>query len=265
MSVLGGFDRNDRRLAINLSALMLRDRFLGTGLGLLWSLLQPALQIAVYVYVFSFLFKNRLPGQEESVYAFVIWLVSGFGPWMSMNEGVLSGANAVTGQASLVKNMAFKTELLPVSASSLGLVPLLVSVAILTGLIVMEGRMPDWTWLIMLPVVCFQFIFVAGLSLLFGALNVFVRDLALSLPTVMMMILFLSPIFYPIETFPENLRDIVKWNPFYVIANGYRAPIVHGQLPPWEQIVYLAVLSIVVYWLALLNFRRVKTHFHGRL
>ncbi len=265
MAVLGGFDRNDRRLGGNLAIMMLRDRYLGSGLGLLWSVLQPALQIAVYVYVFSFLFKNRLAGQEDSTYAFVIWLVSGFGPWLAMNEGVLAGANAVTSQGHLVKNIAFKTELLPVSASSLGIVPLLVSVAILSGLLAIEGRTPDWTWLIMLPVLCFQFIFVAGLGLIFGAANVFVRDFALALPTVLMMILFLSPIFYPIDAYPQNIQDIVQWNPFYVIANGYRSPILRGELPPWEQLVYLGILSIVTYWIGLSYFRRIKTAFHGRL
>jgi lipopolysaccharide transport system permease protein len=265
MGLLGGFDRNDRRLGMNFAAMFLRDRFLGTGLGLFWAVLQPAAMIGVYVYVFSFLFKSRLPGLENSEYAFAIYLISGFGPWLAINEGMMSGTNAVVGQSSLVKNMAFKTELLPMAAAVLGLVPLLVSIAGLSVLITLDGRMPAPVWLIMIPYLFFMYLFVAGLGLMLGAANVFVRDISLALPTVMTMLLFLSPIFYSIETFPEGMRDVVKWNPFYVIANGFRAPIVDGKLPPWPQTLYLAVLSFAVYWLGLIVFRRMKSYFHGRL
>lgn len=265
MRVVAGFDRNDRKLGLNFAAMMLRDRFLGTGLGTLWAILQPASLIGVYVIVFSYLFKSRLPENPDSDLAFVIWLVSGYGPWLAINEGLMSGANAVTGQSNLVKNMAFKTELLPISASLLGFVPLLVSVGILTGLIILDGREPDITWSIIPLVLVLQMTFVAGLGLMLGAINVFIRDLTLALPTILTVLLFLSPVFYPITLFPEPLQPYVQWNPIYVIANGYRAPIAYGEFPPWWQLVYLAVLAVVTYTLGLAYFRTVKNHFHGRL
>jgi lipopolysaccharide transport system permease protein len=195
----------------------------------------------------------------------VIWLVSGYGPWLAINEGIMSGASAVTGQSNLVKNMAFKTELLPISATLLGIVPLLVSITILTVLILLDGRQPDIAWSIMPVVLAFQMIFVAGLGLILGAVNVFIRDLSLALPTLLTVLLFLSPIFYPISLYPEPIQAIVEWNPFYVIANGYRAPIVDGQFPPWWQLVYLGILAVITYALGLGYFRMVKNYFHGRL
>lgn len=262
---IAGFDGHDRRLGFNFATMMIRDRFLGTGLGIAWSLLQPALLIAVFVFVFSFVFKTRLAGNEDSELAFVIWLVSGYGPWLAINEGIMSGANAVVGQSGLVKNMAFKTELLPISATTLGLIPLLVSVVILVALIALDGRAPGLSWLVMAPVLVLQSLFVAGLGLILGAVNVFMRDVSLALPSILTMCLFLSPIFYPIETFPENVQEVVQWNPFYVIANGYRSPILDNQPPPLVQLVYLAILSVVMFAIGLWVFRRLKTYFHGRL
>ncbi len=265
MGFAPGFDRNDRRLGFNFASMMLRDRFLGTGLGLLWAVVQPALLIAVFVFVFTFIFRNRLGVQGETDLSFIIWMVSGYGPWLAINEGLMAGTTSITSQSALVKNMAFKTELLPIAATIIGLVPLLVSVAILTGLIILDGRVPDASWTIMLLVLFLQTMFVAGLGLFFGAANVFARDITFVLPSVLTMVLFLSPVFYPITLYPEYLRPIVQWNPIYVIANGYRTPIIDGRLPPWEQLVYLGILAFVTFGAGLNFFRRSKSYFHSRL
>jgi lipopolysaccharide transport system permease protein len=265
MSIAANFDRNDRRLGLNFAIMMLRDRYLGTGLGTFWAIAQPLLLIGVFVYVFTYLFKSRLGIERESDFSFIIWLVSGYGPWLAINEGLTSGATSVVTQVGIVKNMAFKTELLPIAATTLGLMPLLVSMAVLLGLIFMDGRAPDATWAIMPVILLFQMLFVAGLGLMLGALNVFVRDVTFVLPSLLTMLLFLSPVFYPITIFPETMREIVQWNPIHVIANGYRLPIVEGKLPPVEQLIYLAVLSIVTFMLGLGMFRRMKPFFHSRL
>ncbi len=259
------FDKNDRRLGFNFAGMMLRDRYLGTGLGIVWAIAQPLSLIAVFVFVFTYIFKNRLGIEGETELSFIIWMVSGYGPWLAINEGLMGGTNAVVGQTGIVKNMAFKTELLPIAATSLGLMPLLVCVAVLTVLIFMDGRIPNATWAILPVVLFFQMLFVSGLGLILGAFNVFVRDIAFALPSLLTMLLFLSPVFYPITLYPEYLREIVQWNPIFVIANGYRMPIVENQLPPLIHLAYLAVVSIITFLLGLGVFRRLKPYFHGRL
>lgn len=265
MDFAAGFNRQDGRLGVNFAKMMLRDRYLGTGLGGVWAILQPASLIAVFVFVFTFIFKSRLSGQEESDLAFVIWLVSGYGPWLALNEGIMGGATSVVSQTGIIKNMAFKTELLPISATTVGLAPLLVSVVVLTTLITIDGRAPDTTWLIMPVVLLLQTVFVAGIGLYLGAINVFVRDVTLALPSILTMLLFLSPIFYPLSIYPENIQAIVQWNPFYVIANGYRSPIVYGEWPPLWQLAYLTALAVTVFWTGLRFFRKRKPYFHSRL
>jgi lipopolysaccharide transport system permease protein len=265
MGIAVDFDSNDRRLGANFAVMMLRDRYLGTGLGTFWAIAQPLMLIAVFVFVFTYLFRNRLGIERETDFSFIIWMISGYGPWLAINEGITSGATAVTAQVGIVKNMAFKTELLPIAATTLGLMPLLVSVAVLTVLIFMDGRTPDATWAIMPLILFFQMLLVAGFGLMLGALNVFVRDVTFVLPSFLTILLFLSPVFYPITLFPEAMRDVIQWNPIHVIANGYRMPIVEGKLPPTEQLIYLGVLSIVIFVLGLAVFRRLKPFFHSRL
>jgi lipopolysaccharide transport system permease protein len=264
MNFAAGFDGRDGRLGVNFAKMMLRDRFLGTGLGMVWAVLQPALLIGVMVVVFTFIFRSRLPGQNSDL-AFVIWIVSGYGPWLAINEAIMAGAGAVTSQSALVKNMAFKTELLPIAATVIGLVPLLVTFIILVPLILLDGRVPNVSWTIIPLVLLIQSVFVAGLGLMLGAINVYVRDLTLALPSILTMLLFLSPIFYPISTYPEALRPIVSLNPFYAIANGFRDPIVNGVFPPMWQVGYTAILAVITFFAGLMIFRRLKTYFHSRL
>ncbi len=259
-----GFNGHDVRLLFNFARMMLRDRFLGSALGGVWALLQPALMLAVFVFVFTVVFPSRAPGSSSSL-AFVIWLISGYGPWLFVSEGLNSAAGSVVGQTGLVKNLAFKTELLPIASATLGFVPLLVSIVMLAVLLVLDSRAPTLVWLSLLGVLLLQYLFIAGLGLYLGALTVFVRDIPLALPSVLTMMLFLSPIFYPISAYPDAIQTVAVFNPFYVIANCYREPILNGQMAPLWQYVYLGVLATVVFVSSLSFFRKLKTYFHGRL
>ena len=259
-----GFGWADWRLAVNFARMMLRDRFLGSSLGSIWAVLNPALMLLLFCFVFTNIIKSRLPGSDSSL-AFVIWLVSGYGPWLAISEALNNATHSVVAQAGIVKNMAFKTELLPLSATAVAFVPLGVSLFILLGLLALDGRGPNLAWLILPVVIGLQMVFLAGVGLLLAASNVFVRDIGQILPNVLTLVLFVSPIFYSLEQFPALIRPIAAWNPFFLIANGYREPIVHGQVQPLTQLVVLVLLAVTTLGFGLWYFRRLKTYFSGRI
>jgi ABC-type polysaccharide/polyol phosphate export systems, permease component len=258
------FDRNDLRLGINFTRMMIRDRFLGSSLGSLWAILNPALLLTIFTFVFGFIFQSRLPGAETSI-SFVIWLISGYGPWLAISEGIMGSTSSVVSQSGLIKNLAFKTELLPLSATMLGIVPLLVSLVVLVVLLAVDGRAPNVAWLVMPVVLLMQTLFIGGLGLILATFNVFKRDIAQILPSLLTLLLFASPIFYPIDAYPEYLRAYVLLNPFYIIANGYREPILFGRVQPLWELVYLTCLAIGTFALGLMVFRRLKSEFYGQL
>lgn len=261
---LAGFDRRDLSMLINLFRMSLADRFLGSSLGLVWAVLSPLLLMGIFVFVFSFVFPSRLPGNDGTL-PFVIWLISGYAPWLGLNEGLSAATNSVTGSAGIVKNIAFKSELLPIVGAMLGIVPLGVGLLIVFVLLFVSGEGVNWTVLFLPVVIGLQLAFVSGIGLFLGSLNVFVRDTSLALPSVLTMLLFASPIFYPLSAYPDALQPVVLLNPFYVIAECYRAPLLHGQLPPLWMIAYLTVLSAVLIVAGLWWFRRLKSFFDTRL
>ncbi len=262
--MLAGFDRRDCGMLLSLFRMALSDRFLGSSLGLIWAILSPLMLMGIFVFVFTFVFPSRLPGRDGAL-PFVIWLISGYAPWLGLSEGLSSATSSVTGNAGIVKNIAFKSELLPVVGAMLGLVPLGVGLCLVVILKFISGEGLSWTVVSLPAVIALQLLFVSGLGLFLSALNVFVRDTALALPSVLTIVLFASPIFYPLSAYPASIQALLLFNPFYVIAECYRAPLLTGSFPPLWMLVYLALVSAALVSAGLLWFRRLKSFFDTRL
>src|SRR5262245_41206510 len=97
---LAGFDRRDLGMLQSLFRMTLGDRFLGSSLGIAWAILSPLLLMGIFTFVFTFVFPNRLPGREGAL-PFVIWLISGYGPWLAINEGLSAATSSVVGNAGI--------------------------------------------------------------------------------------------------------------------------------------------------------------------
>lgn len=255
-----GFDRTDLRLMFNIWRMNLADRYLGSALGMGWAIANPLIMFALFTFVFGFVFQARLPGADSTI-AYAIWLICGYGPWLATTEALTSASNSIVSNSGLVKNMAFKTEILPIVATLLGLIPLAVSLVFLLGIQLITGA--GWHYsLIWLPVVILiQLVFLSALGILFSAITTFMRDFGILLPNLLLILLFATPIFYPAEAVPLPFRSVVFLNPFYIISSAYRAVLLEGKNVPLFSLGILALLSGGLLVLALSSFRRVKGFF----
>ena len=261
---IAGFDARDRQMFGSLLAMIVRDRFLGSQLGRVWVILSPAIMLAIFSFVFTVVFPQRLPGASQST-TYLIWLISGYGPWLALGEGLASGAAAVIGASGIIKNVAFKSELLPLAATLMGLIPLTVAFVFLLVLVAIGGGAINIYWLYLPFVALIQFVLVSGLALYLGATTVFVRDTMMILPNLLLMILFLSPIFFPITSFPPLGQTISYFNPVFVLADSYRQPIINGSPPNLLRLCYLVIVALIVFLSGLRYFRRLKPYFASRL
>jgi len=261
---IAGFDLSDLRRLSSFFRLMVRERFLGSALGLVWSVANPILMMGIFTFVFGFVFKSKLPGAETSL-SYVIWLISGYGPWMAMAEAMTNATTSIPGNAALIKNLKFKTELLPIAGALTGIISLLVSFAYLTVLLVFDGRGPSTAWLVTIPYIVMLFAFVTGLGLMLAAANVFVRDVQMVLPNVLLMIMFASPIFYPITAFPAIVQKVMAYNPFFLLAEGFRQALLYDAVPSPADILYSGVVAFAVFAVGIWVFRRFKNYFDSEL
>lgn len=258
------FDRNDLRMIRSLFQMNLNDRFLGSSLGLIWAVLSPLLLMAIFVFVFTYVFPGRLPDREGSL-PFILWLLSGYAPWLALSEGMVSATTAVVGNAGVVKNVAFKSEILPIVGAMMGIVPLAVGLTVIFLLQIISGEGVSLAVLALPFMALLLLLFVSGIGLFLSALNVFVRDTAIALPTLLTAVLFASPIFYALSSYPAPVRAVLVYNPFYVIAECFRLPILQGALPPAWMIIYMLALSTALFVGGLWWFRRLKSYFDTRL
>jgi lipopolysaccharide transport system permease protein len=259
MEILG-LDRHDLRFTLNIWRMNLADRYLGSALGGSWAILNPLLMFALFTFVFGFVFKARLPGAESTL-AYSIWLICGYGTWMANTEAITSASNSIISNAGLVKNMSFKTEVLPIAATLLGLIPLAVSIVFILVLQEFNGHGLSLALLWLPVIVVVQFTFLIALGMLLAALTTFVRDFGVVLPNLLMIILFATPIFYPIEAVPSFLGKLMIFNPAYLIALAYRSVLVEHQMPPILPLLILSIISLGLLTITLGIFRRVKGFF----
>lgn len=255
-----GFNQSDIRLAFNLWRMSVEDRYLGSVLGVCWAILNPLIMFALFTFVFGFVFKARLPGVDSTT-AYSIWLICGYGPWLAITEALSAASSSVYANSSLVKNIAFKTELLPISATMLGLIPLFVSISFLLIVQLLMGDGLKWSIMWMPLVVLVQFIFLTAFGLFVAMVTTFVRDFGILLPNLLLIFLFSSPVFYPVEALPSSVQSLAIFNPIYIIASGYRAALMGVESFQLLPMIILAVISVVLLALFSSAFRRVKPHF----
>jgi len=261
MKILG-FNWSDLRLLRHLVEMSLRDRYLATGLGGAWAVLNPLLMFALYTFVFAFVLKVRVPG-NDSVLGYVVWLIVGYGPWLATVEGISIAASSVISGVGLVKNLAFKTELLPLAAVLVGGVPLLVSIVFAIVLLAFEGRLPPHQ-VVLLPVLAaLQLLLVAGIGVWLSAIAVFVRDLLQVIPSALTAMLFLSPVFYDIQSMPQVIQAATRFNPIFILSDAYRNCLIRGGWPDLVGLLLVAVLGAAALASGLAAFRRCKGRFIG--
>lgn len=255
-----GFDRRDGRLLFNLFKMIVRDRYLGSSLGSFWAITNPLFMLCLYTYVFGFVFKSKLPGAQTTL-AYVIWLISGYGPWTAFQESIMGATSSVISASGIVKNMAFKTELLPLAGTLVGLINLAVSLIFLAVLLIVSGGAISWRILLLPLVMVLQFAFAAALGMWLSAIAVFVRDVVQMLPTVLTALMFVTPIFYPFASMPHIIQRLSLVNPLYQISDSYRAILLENRLPNLYGTIYVAVVALVVFYTGLRAFRRAKGYF----
>jgi len=214
-----------RFLLRNLVVRDLKVRYKNSVLGVLWSLLNPLLMMVVFSLVFGVLSNNDI--RQYSVFFLV-----GLMPWNFFSGSVLSGANAITGNAHLVKKVYFPRELLPVAALMSNLVNFFIALCVLVVFLYASGLglTIHAAWVPLLIVT--QLLFTLGLVLLLSSLHVFYRDIMMILDVVMLAWFFLTPVMYPLSRFGQEITvlgidflpaQVMRWvNPMASIIDGYR-------------------------------------------
>lgn len=228
-------------------------------LGIAWELINPAMQIAVYWFVFGLGFRsNRL---MEGV-PFIYWLIVGISMWFFVNQGVLEGTKAIASKFNHVAKMNFPISIIPsyiVVSRFYGHLGLLILVMMICFF---GGYHPSIYTLQLLFYVPFSLLLTMSIALVTSTLGVLIRDTQMVMQSLMRIIFFVSSILY----LPNNVivEKVMQFNPIYFLAEGYRAAVLHHEwyfLTHWHIAIYNVVLVLILFIVGSLLHMRYRDHF----
>ena len=239
-----------------------QTRYKGSFLGVLWSFIMPLLLLAVYTFVFGVVFRARWePTGDEGTLHFAIALFAGLIVFHIFSECVTKATTVITSHPGYVKRVVFPLEALPLSLVVASLINAAISFLILVcGLLVVRQAVP--LTIIYLPLVLLPLVFLTlGCSWFLASLGVFIRDATPMVSVAVMILMFLSAVFYPAAALPENLRWMVEANPIALVVDATRATLVFGGRPSGRTFLALTGFSLLVMQGGYLWFMRTKRWF----
>lgn len=237
-------------------------RYRGSVMGIAWSFFNPVLMLVVYTFVFSVVFKARWGmGGEEGRASFAIVLFVGMIMHGLFAEVANRAPGLILGNVSYVKRVVFPLEVLPWIAMGSALFHSGVSlVVLLLAQLVLMHQAP-WT-LVLFPLIVAPLILgTMGIAWFVAAIGVYVRDIGQTISIITTVMMFLSPVFYPLSALPEQYRLWLSLNPLTFVIEEARKVLLFGQLPDWGGWGLYLTLSLAVAWAGFWWFQKMRKGF----
>jgi ABC-type polysaccharide/polyol phosphate export permease len=247
-----------RELFGNLFRRDVQAKYRGSLLGLAWTLANPVLLMAVYLLVFSVLWKT--PFGSEGDYA--LFLLVGLSAWIFFAASVQSASRSMLDNANLIRKTRFPRQLVPLSMVATHLLSFVVMLAVLLVLnfaLLPRVRATEW---LALPLGVAVVAITSGVALAVASLNVLFRDVEFLVTALLLPLFFLTPVLYPLSDPQIAGRDwlvsLIHWgNPLSPIVEALRDPLFYGQLPALGDTLYTVGAAFVALALGAFVFNRV--------
>ncbi len=249
-----------RHLLLVLAAREVRDRYAGSLFGLLWAVFQPVALVGILIVVFTFAIGSRLAATPGAV-DYTAYVVAGFLPWMAISGGLQAAAGSVRANPSLVKQIDFPLEVLPVKAVLSQTVGQLIGLVLLVTYLVVRDLSLPVTLLLVVPAFVLQVVLTIGIGWILAVLATYFRDLEHALPALLMLNMYLLPIFFLEGATPEVLRPVIDYNPFTPVVHLFQDAIVFGEMRHASAWVATAVAAVLAFEFGFRLFQRARSGF----
>jgi len=260
-SLVASLWRN-RELIVQMTKRDVIGRYKGSVIGVMWSFFNPLFLLAIYTFVFSVVFKARWGGAiPENKFQFAILLFAGVIIHSFFAETLNRAPGLILSNVSYVKKIVFPLDILPAVAVAAALFHAIVSVSVLVVAASLINGYLQWTTvflpLVLLPLV----VLTLGVAWVLASLGVFLQDVAQPIGMIMTVLLFASPVFYPVSALPEYIRPWVMLNPLTFIIEQARAVLISGQMPDWTGLAIYSSVSTGIAWIGYAWFQKTRKGF----
>lgn len=237
----------------------LHGRYVGSAMGMFWTVVHPLVTLTVWTFVFSYILKIRF-SEQGGITDFAFFLFCGMVPFLSFQETVQNCTVSVTSHASLIKNLVFPSKSIQFSIGVAALISQFIGLGILTvAVLILRQHVPIYLPLV-LPFAFLLMLFAIGIGFITATLHVFFRDTAQVVGVMLMLWLYGTPIFYPAHVVPKHLWFLMYINPLAYVANVYRSIILLGDLPSLRGFAVFMAISMTTFWVGF----RIYTRYYPR-
>lgn len=250
---------NGRKLIFELAKNDLKNRYLGSYLGIVWAFVQPIVTILIFWFVFQVGFKSA----PIKNFPFILWLICGMIPWNFFSESVIGSTNSITDNGYLVKKVVFNVNTLPIVRILSSLFIHLFFIIIIFVLFLIYGYYPSIYNLQVFYYLFASIVLILGISWITSSLVIFFKDLGQIINILLQFGFWLTPIFWSFDIMPEKYHFIFKLNPMYYIVEGYRDTFIN-KVWFWHHYnltINFWVITGTLLIVGVLIFKRLRPHF----
>jgi len=246
-----------RDLAVGLALRDVKMRYQLSVLGLYWAILNPLLLATIWSYVFVHMF--RASGMEGVPY--VVFLFTGLTFWNLFANSLLTATGCLTGQASLLSKMYFPRIILPTASVLARLVDFAFSLVVVAIFMAIYHVKPG-PYVGLIPfLLVIELIFTLGMAYLVAALNVLYRDVSQMVGVLMLLWMYISPIFYTLNQIPPEIRRNFVYNAIGELVAMQASLVLGGGMVRFDTLGIAALISAGIFVLGVLVFRRLEPLF----
>lgn len=239
----------------------IRGKYKGSFLGILWSFLNPLLQVAVYAIVFPYLMRGA------GIDNYIVYLVVGIIPWTYFSTMITTGTTTIKNNEGIIKKVYFPREILLISPILSGLINFFISCIIII-LFCLVFNVGVSIHLITVPLIAvIQAVLSLGIILILSSINVYIQDLEYIVTFVLNMLFYGTPIIYSISQFSSAgiLGVLIQLNPMTTIINAYRDAFLYHVWPDFAALGLILIFSLIVLVIGYLVFKKLEKGFAEQL
>ena len=234
----------------------IRGKYKASFLGVLWSFMNPLLQVLVYAIVFPYLIGNRVDN-------YVVYLITGIIPWTYFSTVINSCGTCIKNNAGIIKKVYFPRIILPISSMMSGLINFFISCLIILVFCLIFGVGISWH-IVFVPIYAvIEGLFALGLGMAIGACDAYVQDLEYIIGFILQLAFYGTPIVYDLSQFSSAgiLATLIRLNPMTQIIAGYRDCFLYHRLPDFGAMGILLAVSLAVLGIGTLIFNKLEKGF----
>jgi lipopolysaccharide transport system permease protein len=218
-------------------------------LGMLWWVIEPVVYMGVFYIVFAHIYQR---GDEN----FIVFLLTGLISWKWFQATINTGANSLIAGAGLMNQVYLPKIIFPLTNITVNTFKFLIILVLFLIFLQFTAVKPSWNWFLLPALVLTQLSLITAITCFLAAVMPFFPDLRVILNNILMMIFFLSGIFYDIGRLPESYKHYLLLNPLATLISMYRKLFLYGLPPEWFQLLMILLFSLSLLILAIALFQR---------